>query len=51
MRKVSFAEGEFYHVYNRGNSRQTIFVTVADHERFMALLYLANSTNPFEFRV
>jgi putative transposase len=50
MRKVSFAEGEFYHIYNRGNSRQTIFVTVTDYKRFVALLYLANSTNPFEFR-
>jgi len=46
MRKVSFAEGEFYHIYNRGNSRQTIFVTVTDYKRFVALLYLANSTNP-----
>lgn len=50
MRKVSFVPEEFYHVYNRGNSRQTIFLTKEDHARFMALLYLANGTVPFEFR-
>jgi len=50
MRKVSFALHEFYHIYNRGNSRQAIYVTKADHERFLALLYLANGTNAFEFR-
>jgi putative transposase len=49
-RKVSFVPEEFYHVYNRGNSRQTIFVTKADHERFAALLYLANGGTSFEFR-
>lgn len=50
MRKISFIPGEFYHIYNRGNSRQTIFLTEADHSRFSALLYLANGTNSFEFR-
>ena len=49
-RKVSFVPEEFYHVYNRGNSRQTVFVTKADHERFAALLYLANGSTSFEFR-
>ncbi len=44
MRKVSFVPEEFYHVYNRGNSRQAIFLTEADYARFMALLYLANGT-------
>jgi len=50
VRKVSFVEQEFYHVYNRGNSRQTIYVTNDDHTRFVALLYLANGTKSFEFR-
>jgi putative transposase len=49
-RKVAFVPEEFYHVYNRGNSRQTIFVTKDDHQRFARLLYLANGTNPIDFR-
>jgi len=50
QRRVSFAVEEFYHLYNRGNSRQKIFVTQADHERFMALLYIANGTKAVDFR-
>ena len=50
MRKVSFVPEEFYHLYNRGNSRQAIFLNDADYARFSALLYLANGTNSFEFR-
>jgi hypothetical protein len=50
VRKVSFATGEFYHLYNRGNSRQRIFLTEQDHERFMMLLYVANGTRPLDLR-
>ncbi|MFT7644995.1 MAG: hypothetical protein ACI9BF_000664, partial [Candidatus Paceibacteria bacterium] len=25
-RKVALVEGEYYHIYNRGNSRQAIFL-------------------------
>lgn len=47
IRAVSFVEGEFYHLYNRGNSKQKIFHDVEDHQRFMGLLYACNSTNSF----
>lgn len=40
-------EGEFYHVYNRGNSKQIIFKDGYDYERFLRLLYLCNSTQHF----
>jgi putative transposase len=50
IRTVPFVPGEFYHIYNRGNSRQVIYRTTANYERFVALLYLANSTGPFTFR-
>lgn len=50
MRKVSFVPGEFYHLYNRGNSRQVIYKTDADYTRFMTLLYIANGTNSLDFR-
>lgn len=49
-RKISFIEGEFYHIYNRGNSKQIIFLDDKDRDRFAKLLYLCNSTKSFNFR-
>lgn len=48
-RKVSFAPGEYYHLYNRGNSKQKIFNNRHDYERFLKLLYLTNSSDRFHF--
>ncbi|OGZ16762.1 MAG: hypothetical protein A3G11_00570 [Candidatus Lloydbacteria bacterium RIFCSPLOWO2_12_FULL_51_9] len=45
-RKYPIAENEFYHVYNRGTDRRTIFLDEHDKERFVKLLYLANSEGP-----
>ena len=45
QRKFDFSIGEFYHVYNRGNNKSNIFTTVADYDRFVLLLYVANSIN------
>ncbi len=50
LRKVSFVPGEYYHIYNRGNSKQKIFHDNDDHGHFIKLLYLANSTQTFVFR-
>ena len=44
-RNFDFSIGEFYHVYNRGVERRTIFMDKDDYERFVGLLYLANATN------
>lgn len=49
-RKQKFVLGEFYHIYNRGVEKRTIFQTANDYKRFMALLYLANSSKAVEFR-
>jgi len=49
-RKTSLAGGEFYHLYNRGNSRQKIFFDNEDYERFMKLLYICNSIKQINFR-
>lgn len=49
-RQISFAEGEFYHVYNRGNSKQDIFLNHTDFERFKATLYLSNTSKSFNVR-
>lgn len=41
-RKITFAEGEYYHIYNRGNDKRTIFHDKKDYQYFLWLLYLAN---------
>lgn len=50
MRVEKFIEDEFYHIYNRGNSKQQIFHDAEDYERFVKLLYLSNTSNRFKFR-
>lgn len=42
-RKNPFVEGEYYHLYNRGVDKRTVFASAADYKRFLMLLYLANS--------
>ena len=49
-RSVSFAEGEFYHLYNRGVDKRIIFNDEADYKRFQQLLFLANTTDAVTFR-
>ena len=50
QRKDVFVEGEFYHLYNRGNSKQPIFLDDQDRDRFVKLLYLCNSERSIDFR-
>ncbi len=45
-RTISFVEGEYYHIYNRGADKRKIFLDKTDHERFVSLLYLCNSGIP-----
>ncbi len=49
-REVPLVEGEFFHIYNRGNSKQKIFLDDHDKNRFIKLLYLCNSKKAFNFR-
>ncbi|MBU6388767.1 transposase [Patescibacteria group bacterium] len=42
-RNISLAPDEFYHLYNRGTEKRDIFLTEADRERFLALLYFSNA--------
>ncbi|HEY4501750.1 MAG TPA: transposase [Candidatus Paceibacterota bacterium] len=44
MRKIIFAPGEYYHIYNRGVDKRTIFTHKPDYERFVTLLYACNGT-------
>src|SRR3989344_7414816 len=50
IRKVNFVTGEYYHLYNRGNSKQLIFLERKDYDHFIKLLYLCNSTRSMAFR-
>ncbi len=47
FRKDPFLTGEYYHLYNRGIDKRVIFKLKRDYERFMMLLYLANSNDSF----
>ncbi len=49
FRKTEFIESEYYHIYNRGNSKQKIFLDDKDRERFLKLLYLYNSRKRIDF--
>src|SRR3989344_4426884 len=49
-RQTPFVIGEFYHIYNRGNSKQEIFLDNIDRDRFVKLLYLCNSEKSIRFR-
>src|SRR3989344_1004827 len=47
IRKVPFVATEYYHLYNRGNSKQLIFRDSQDYWRFIVLLYTCNSQSNF----
>ncbi|MCB9810585.1 MAG: transposase [Candidatus Nomurabacteria bacterium] len=42
-RTIGFVENEFYHVYNRGVDKRTIFLDSQDYNRFTELMFLSNS--------
>ncbi len=50
MRPVQLVEGEFYHVYNRGTDKRTLFRDDTDRQRFMKLLYISNTTEHINVR-
>jgi putative transposase len=42
-RPIQFSIDEYYHVYNRGNDKRTIFLDSGDYIRFLSLLYISNN--------
>jgi putative transposase len=48
-RKFTFSPDEFYHVYNRGVEKRTIFCDERDRQRFLRLLYLLNTEESIDF--
>lgn len=49
-RKIKFAPGAYYHIYNRGIEKRNIFLNKDDYRRFLILLYLCNDTKPVNIR-
>ena len=47
-RQFSFSPGEFYHLYNRGTEKRSIFQNTRDRQRFLALLYACNGRVPVD---
>ena len=41
-----FAQGEWYHCFNRGVEKRDVFENEYDANRFLMLLYLSNGTKP-----
>lgn len=46
MRKIIFANDEYYHIYNRGVDKRRIFLDRNDYIRFLHNLYEFNDKNP-----
>lgn len=44
--RLPCATGEWYHCYNRGTDKRNVFMEKSDYDRFLALLYVCNSTRP-----
>lgn len=43
-------DGEYYHIYNRGNSKQKIFINKEDYDYFIKCLFCCNTYKGFRFR-
>ncbi|MBI5005055.1 MAG: transposase [Candidatus Lloydbacteria bacterium] len=50
IRQTPFLVGQYYHIYNRGNDKRVIFLDNHEYARFMALLYICNTTDPLNMR-
>ena len=50
IRKIPIVDGEYYHIYNRGNSKQKIFLNEEDYDYFIKCLYCCNTYKNFTFR-
>lgn len=49
-RDKSLVTNEYYHIYNRGNGKNKIFLDRDDYDHFVKLLFVCNSERSFNFR-
>lgn len=45
MRKIQFTNGEYYHIYNRGTDKRSVFLGKNDYLRFTTSMILLNDEN------
>ena len=50
MWREPIAENEYYHIYNRGTDKRTIFLNESDYNRFTRLLYVCNGDSGIVMR-
>jgi putative transposase len=50
QRRVPIVPDSYYHIYNRGVSKQVIFKDRADYLRFIELLYISNTSHAVNIR-
>jgi putative transposase len=50
LRNENLIENAFYHLFNRGNGKNEIFLDDKDYDHFIKLLYICNSERNFKFR-
>ncbi len=50
MRKIQFANGEYYHIYNRGVDKRGIFLDEKDYQKFLRSLKEFNNKSYYEER-
>ncbi len=48
IRKITIVSNEYYHIYNRGNSKQKIFHDKYDYDYFIKMLFIANGEEKFK---
>ncbi|MBK5215668.1 MAG: transposase [Candidatus Pacebacteria bacterium] len=48
LRKVKLIQGEYFHIYNRGNDKKVIFKDKEDYDRFIGLMYACNQVDSFK---
>ncbi len=48
MRKITFANDEYYHIYNRGVEKRTVFLGHRDYRRMIHYLYILNDLIPVD---
>jgi len=46
MRKIEFANGEYYHIYNRGVDKREVFLDEDDYLRFLTSMREFNRVDP-----
>lgn len=45
MNRIKFADGQYYHIYNRGLDRRALFLETRDYSRFLSNIFHFNDVN------